>query len=91
MGNSANTADTHRPGTNIPRWTGYAAEKLVGRTIKNVRYLSDDEKETLDWDSGSLVIELDDGNSIFPSADDEGNGPGALFTTYDDLPTIPVI
>jgi len=23
--------------------------------------------------------------------DDEGNGAGAIFTTYEDLPTIPVM
>jgi hypothetical protein len=72
-------------------WTVMCAEKLHGRTIKKVRYLTDDEMETLGWYEKSLVIFLDDGNFIFASSDDEGNAAGALFTSYDDMPTIPVV
>jgi len=28
---------------------------------------------------------------FFAAQDDEGNGPGALFTNLNDLPTIPVV
>ncbi len=36
------------------------------------------------WHTGSIhanppVFELDDGTLIYPSADPEGNGPGAIF------------
>ena len=73
------------------RWAKEAAAKLVGRTITEVRYLTDVEKDNLDWHAGSLVMLLDDGNGVYASTDDEGNGPGALFTTFEDLQTIPVI
>jgi hypothetical protein len=34
---------------------------------------------------------LDNGEMLYPSSDDEGNGAGALHTTIDELPIIPVI
>ena len=72
-------------------WGTLAGEKLNGRTISQVRYLTDEEQEQLGWYGKSLVIILDDGNGIFASQDDEGNGPGSLFTSWDDLDTIPTI
>jgi len=73
------------------RWTKLAAELLVGRTIKRVRYMDADEVEASMWNSAAVVLELDNGIAIWPSRDDEGNDAGALFTTDDDLGTIPVI
>ena len=75
----------------IKRWEKDCKEKLVGRKITNVRYLLDGEQEDLGWYSKSLVIFFDDGSYMFPSADDEGNDAGALFTSHADLLTIPVI
>jgi len=72
-------------------WGDKAAALLIGRTIKNVRYLTNEERKTLGWYSRSLVVILDDGTHIWPSADDEGNDAGALFTTDSNLMTIPVI
>ena len=74
-------------------WTGLAKKNLVGRKIVSVRYLSDEELETLDWYDKAIVIQLDDGSIIFPSRDDEGNGAGALFGQNEagesiDLPVI---
>lgn len=60
-------------------WVKYAKDNLVGKTIKSVRYMFDEEIENLSWGGSSLVIEFTDGTIIFPSTDDEGNGPGALF------------
>lgn len=73
------------------QWGRRAAALLVGRRITAVSYLSHDEAAEMDWHARSLAIELDSGMVIFASRDDEGNGPGALFTTAEDLPTIPVI
>ena len=73
------------------RWAAEAAAKLAGKRIKTVRYLTDKECEQMGWMRAALVMELDDGNAFWPSADDEGNDAGALFTTFDDLDTIPVI
>ena len=73
------------------QWAKKAAEHLVGRKITGVRYLSEGEKEGLGWDRASLVIQLDNHTLIFAASDDEGNGPGALFTNLNDLPKIPVV
>jgi hypothetical protein len=60
---------------------------LVGRTIVSVRSLTDDERNYswLGWgDYGlSWMIVLDDGTTLIPSRDDEGNGPGTLFINYE--------
>lgn len=67
---------------------------MIGRTIKNVRQMSDEEKEREGWGDSHhnpTVIELDDGSTLYPSRDDEGNGPGALFGTNADGQTIYVI
>lgn len=74
------------------RWTQYAQEHLKGRTIKDVRYMTEEEMENLGWDRKALVMILDNGSIIYPSADDEGNDAGALFgNTTDKELTFPVI
>lgn len=70
---------TAKSATIEEKWTEYAKEKLVGRKIEAVRYLSERETEAMDWYSRSLVIILDDRTILFPSRDDEGNDAGALF------------
>lgn len=72
-------------------WNDRAKKLLVGKKIVKVGYLLKEETEGLGWMHSSLAIELDDGTVIWPSRDDEGNDAGALFTTSDDLQTIPVI
>lgn len=72
-------------------WTARAAKLLVGRTITAVSYLDAQDAGELDWFGRSICIELDNGVVLFASSDDEGNGPGALFTTDPTLPTIPVL
>jgi hypothetical protein len=67
---------------------------LKGRTISEVRYMNEYEKEMLGWNKGCIMIILDDGTIIYPSKDDEGNDAGALFV--DNIQnniseTIPVI
>lgn len=61
------------------RWSEYGEKHLLGRTIVGVRYLTDKETEDLGWMSAAIVLLLDDGSSILPSRDDEGNDAGALF------------
>jgi hypothetical protein len=73
------------------KWAADAAALLVGRTIKAVRYLTDEEQDFFGWYRSGLVIILDNGIQIVPSADDEGNDAGALFTNHGSLETIPVI
>lgn len=75
----------------INHWTDVAKKMLLNRKIVGVRYLLDEEMESLGWDDRTIVLILDDGNMIFPSCDDEGNCAGALFTNHSDQPVIPVI
>lgn len=72
------------------RWGKHAESALVGRVIKEVRYLTTEETEELGWQGTSLVIFLDNGDYLVPSTDDEGNGPGALHTNIKGLEVIPV-
>ena len=53
-----------------------------GRTIKKVRPMTTEEIEREGWDTPRdepIALELDDDSIIYPSQDEEGNGPGALF------------
>jgi hypothetical protein len=54
---------------------------LVGRRIVEVRAMSARELEAEGWppDETAPVLVLDNGAILFPSRDEEGNGPGALF------------
>lgn len=75
----------------VARWTASVKNLLVGRKITAVRYMTAKEVETLGWNSKGIVLQLDNGLLVFPSMDDEGNDAGALFTSDEKLPTIPVI
>ncbi len=72
-------------------WTKIAKKQLEGKKIIKVRYISLEEMKEFGWDNRSVVMELDDGNLITPSRDDEGNGAGALFTTDKQDSVLPVI
>jgi len=68
-----------------------AKKQLVMKKIVNVRYLNEEEVNDLGWFSSSVVLKLDNGVFIFPSSDDEGNGPGALKTNDNNNYILPVI
>ena len=72
-------------------WADKAADVLLGKTIVRVRYITENEMRDLYWDRAGVVFELNDGTIVYPSQDDEGNGPGALFTSNETTPVIPVI
>ena len=72
------------------RWTEIA-KMLEGRTIVGVRYMSEEESEDQDWYCRPVIMFLDNGEYIFPMADDEGNDGGALATSYEDHSVLPVI
>lgn len=54
---------------------------LVGRRIVEVRAMSARELEAEGWSPNDTapVLVLDNGAILFPSRDEEGNSPGALF------------
>lgn len=57
-------------------------QEVVGRTIVEVRPMTDAELQEEgweDWNEVPAALVLDDGTVLYPSRDTEGNGPGALF------------
>ena len=70
----------------LKRWDDTAKKTFVGKTIVGARYMTKAEAEREGWNGRPLVLILDDddGTMIFPSRDDEGNGPGALFGSDKD-------
>ena len=73
------------------RWTDIAKKQLVGKKIVSVRYMTNKEMDELGWYSKCVIMQLDDGNIVFPSQDDEGNNAGALFTNDKQDNVLPVI
>jgi hypothetical protein len=71
-------------------WTKLINKNLKGKTIKNVRYLTDKEMEGMMIYKRPIAIFFTDGNFIVPMSDDEGNDGGAMFTSFKDLDVIPV-
>ena len=72
-------------------WTGIASAQLKGRTVEAVRYMTEEEAKEMCIDSRPLAIFFDDGSFVFAMRDDEGNDGGALFTSDDANPVLPVI
>ena len=70
-------------------WLTKIEKVFVGRKIINVELLSKKETEDMDWYSRPCAFQLDNGVWFYPSADDEGNNGGSLFTTAKDLPIVP--
>lgn len=72
-------------------WTDVAKKQFEGRKIVNARYMSRKEADKLGWNNRVVVLQLDDGNLIYPSMDDEGNDGGALFTNDKENYCMPVM
>ena len=62
-------------------WNNLATKRLLGRKIVGVRYMTDEERIHQGWgeEKNPIMLMLDDNSVWFPSRDDEGNGPGALY------------
>lgn len=66
----------------------------IGKTVKSIRTMTAEEKEREGWEDefrSSIVLEFDDGSTIYASRDEEGNGPGALFGTTAEGQTVYVM
>lgn len=73
-------------------WEVRAAQRLAGRRIAHVAYLSSEQtRRVLHWSLRPPVLILDDGQALYPSLDAEGNGAGALRSTDRWLPVLPPI
>lgn len=66
----------------LKEWWSGNLSKLVGKKISQVTYMSDIDVERNGWDASAVVIIFDDGTSIIPMMDVEGNGPGALLIHF---------
>ena len=65
------------------RWTKYAKERLVGRKIVKVAYLTDEECEKdFGWYKRPITFTLDDGKVVIAQMDDEGNDGGVLLIEH---------
>ena len=65
------------------QWTEYAKERLVGRTITDVSYLTKKEcKDGFGWYKRPITFTLDDGKEVLAQMDDEGNDGGVLLIIY---------
>ena len=85
------TANPPEPTEQEQKWTAAIRDHLKGRKIVDARYQTEAEAEAMGWDHArGVILYLDDGAQLIPSQDDEGNGPGAIFTNYKELATIPV-
>jgi hypothetical protein len=73
------------------KWLEIAKSQLLNKKIVNVRYMTDAEAKKMGWRFRCVVMQLDDGNLIFPSSDDEGNNAGAIATTNEANPVLPVL
>jgi hypothetical protein len=72
-------------------WLEVAKKQLLFKRIVNVRYLTKKESEDMGWSGRPIAFQLNDGNWIYPSADDEGNEGGSLFTSDDKDPILPLL
>jgi hypothetical protein len=70
-------------------WTKTAKQVLQGRTIKEVRYLNDEEMKMMGWYKRPICFFLDNGEICVLSQDDEGNDGGVLF--YGTNGVLPVL
>ena len=67
------------------KWDKFASKHLIGRTIVEAKWLSAKEcKRLMGWDYQPLELFLVNGTILTPSADDEGNNAGALFTNIEE-------
>ena len=54
-------------------------DNCIGQKIKEIRLMTEQEHNAEGWDEPTTVIVLENEQQIYPSSDDEGNGPGTLF------------
>jgi len=63
---------------------------MVGQKITDVRWLTKKETEAVAdwWDNQPIQITLENGITLVPMADDEGNESGAMATNIPNMETI---
>jgi len=76
---------------NDAKWLKDVRLLMIGRTITNVALMNSEDLKAFGWSARAFVFTLDNGVQFHASQDDEGNGPGAIFTTSPNTPCIPVM
>jgi hypothetical protein len=61
------------------QWEKVAKDHLVGRTIKSLFYMGEEDVEAMGWYESGIVLVLDNGVQVVVQQDPEGNGPGSLY------------
>jgi len=51
-----------------------------GKVISEIRHMDEAEQSAYGWDKPGIAIEFTDKTWMVISQDEEGNGPGAVFT-----------
>tara|TARA_B100000212_G_scaffold196690_1_gene148385 strand:- start:431 stop:709 length:279 start_codon:yes stop_codon:yes gene_type:complete len=54
-------------------------QKLKGKTIKSIEYMSDEESKYHDFSKKPIIIRFTDGTCLIPLMDDEVNNGGSLY------------
>jgi hypothetical protein len=57
------------------KWKLVASDVLVGKTIESVYFLSEEELQKLQWDRGSMCLQLNSKTLLLPASTD-GSAPG---------------
>ena len=57
---------------------------LIGKEIKQVRYMTEDEASQFVWDKRPLILGFTDGSQLILMQDDEGNDGGSALYIQDD-------
>ncbi len=73
------------------KWGKKATKAFKGKVVDRIEWLTDKEVEENGWMSAAPVIVFTDGTWLMASRDDEGNDAGALFSSEEVIPTLPVI
>jgi len=76
---------------NRKEWADLATKEFRGKKVKCIGWLSAEEVEKMDWCMSAPVIVFEDDSWIFAMQDDEGNDAGALATSSEKVPILPVI
>jgi len=75
-------------GTQIRDTLENIKKAIVGKTIKDVRYMTDAELKENDWHEAGIVLILEDGHILYPLSDNYEESPGALGTSFKKIPII---
>ena len=91
MGESIMKLDEMNYEQSKAHWGGLAKKFLVGKKVREVRYMNDEELENLGFETANLVIWFDDGSFLYASMDDEGNDSGVICTSDPNTECYPSI